>query len=150
MFVTLQCGEENVKLEYRAETLISMQHTGGKILGRDRKLTLEELLNGLADFEFMLWAFWQGMLIHSPTATKEGAYRLYDAFMTAGELSSGDDGGKLMKFSMAIGEAMNAALGIDLKKDLAKKKAKKEEEKMTPDSITTGTPPGSSATEDWA
>lgn len=138
MFKTLMCGDREVKLRYQSKALLSIRDTAGKIIGADRltmikspfkadgKVPVEVVLNFINELDVLIWLFGKGLDWKESGAKPEEANALYDTYMDVPEEEL-DTGERYEAFQMAIGEAIAASRGVDLKKTIEKQKAEQAE-----------------------
>ncbi|MFB3766358.1 MAG: hypothetical protein ACE14P_14080 [Methanotrichaceae archaeon] len=131
MFKSITIGTEEYKIRYTASSIISMQQTGGKVLGANRKISVAEIFKGLSDFEFLMFVFWKGLQAFRPNIKLEEAQEAYDKYVDEDDpenLDNGGQDGKFIKFMNTIMDALNGELHTDTVK--AKKRQEEEQKKQ--------------------
>ena len=147
MFKTLRINEENpetgepareVFLKFPVMEMLKIRDTAADIIGdarfeaagykvpKDRKVPVEVVLHFISELDVMLWLFGQGLAWANSGAKPEEAKELYDRYMDVPE-DELDTGEHLDNLQMAIGEALAASRGINLRKNIAKKTTEAEE-----------------------
>ena len=129
-FNAVTIGDRDIKLRYRAESIMTIERLAGKKIGPAGLSFIEkqagiafsasdkipiELVMGFMDmdFETMLWIWSYGLDWKDSGAKKDEAMALYDAYM---EMEDPDGGDRFKAFKMLAIDAINAARGIDTKK----------------------------------
>lgn len=147
-FNAVTIGDRDIKLRYRAESIMTIEKLAGKKIGPAGLSFIEkqagiafsssdkipiELVMGFMDmdFETMLWIWSYGLDWKESGAKKDEAMALYDAYM---EMEDPDGGDRFKAFKMLAIDAINAARGIDTKKlqeanRIAQEKAIADQEK---------------------
>lgn len=130
---TLICGDREVHLRYPARTHLSIRDTAAKIIGAgrleridfkpiDNKVPIEVVAMLINEIDIMLWLFGKGLDWSGSGAKPEDAADLYDAYMEVPD-DELDTGERLEAFQTAIGEAIAASRGMNLKKTIEKRQA---------------------------
>lgn len=160
---TILCGNREVHLRFPARTILSIRDTAAKVVGLDRlkkigyspidgKVPVEVVSSMIEELDIMLWLFGKGLDWKESGAKPEEAADLYDDYMDVPEEEL-DTGEHYEAFLTAIGEALIASRGMDLKKLQAKQKAEQERLKANAEKTiedikaSTSTEPGTSAVE---
>jgi hypothetical protein len=92
----------------------------------DGKVPVEFVMNYINELDVLIWLFGKGLDWEKSGAKESESSALYDAYMDVPEEEL-DTGERYEAFQMAIGEAIAASRGVDLKKTIAKQKAEQAE-----------------------
>lgn len=129
-FEAITIGDRDIKLRYRAESIMTIERLAGKKIGASGLKFIEkqsgfefsasdkipiELVMGWMDMDFdtMLWIWSFGLDWDKSGAKKDEASALYDAYM---EMEDPDAGDRFKQFKMLAIDSINMARGIDTKK----------------------------------
>ena len=160
---TILCGNREVHMRFPARTILSIRDTAAKIVGPERlkklgyspvdgKVPVEVVSSMIEELDIMLWLFGKGLDWKESGAKPEEAADLYDLYMEVPEEDL-DTGEGYEAFLTAIGEALIASRGMDLKKLQANQKAEQDRLKANAEKTiadlkaSTLTPHGNSAVE---
>lgn len=140
-FESTLIGGKDIKLRYRAESIMTIEKNAGKKIGpaglkfiqaragiefsKDDKIPIELVMAFMdLDFDTMLWIWSFGLNWNGSGAKQNEAAALYDAYM---EDAVADDGERFKQFKLLAIDAINAARGIDTKKLQETNKIRQEE-----------------------
>jgi len=115
MFVPIMIGELQYRIRFPTRVQIDIEKNAGEFLfgNKDLKVTVFDLLTHIGSTFVQSYLLWKGLTWEHPEMTFEEACALRDAYISAGELDSGE---KLTKLTEALSEAILISYGIDPKK----------------------------------
>jgi hypothetical protein len=116
MNTTLLVGDRELHLKFTAKAVMTIEKTGWEALfGEKKHIQIDQLLTKIDQLDVLMYLFRKSVDWKGSGAKPEEAEDLYDAYMDAGELDTGE---KYRVFQMEIASAIAASRGIDLKKTL--------------------------------
>jgi hypothetical protein len=116
MNTILLIGDREISMKFTAKTVMTIEKTGWEALyGEKKHVQVEQILNNIDQLDVLIYLFRKSIDWKGSGAKPEEAEDLYDAYMDAGELDTGE---RYRVFQMEIASAIAASRGIDLKKTL--------------------------------
>lgn len=116
MNTTLLVGDREIYLKFTAKAVMTIEKTGWEALfGEKKHAQIDQFLHKIDQLDVLMYLFRKSIDWKGSGAKADEAEDLYDAYMDAGELDTGE---KYQVFQMEIASAIAASRGIDLKKTL--------------------------------
>jgi len=134
LFTPIKIGDKEYRLRFPAKTLISMERLAGEqLFNTKNRVSVIDLLNNLFSIEVQIYLLQKGLEWEHPDITFEKAAELWEEYFNTGEP---DDGTRNMSLIETLAAALNASIGIDLKKtkSTTKEKARSGHGGKPPDS----------------
>ena len=117
MMQTMLIGDREIHMKFTAKNTMIIEESASEFLfGEKRFISMDELLNKIDRMNVLMYLFRKGLDWKGSGAKPTEAEDLYDAYMEAGELDTGD---RFKEFQMAVATSIAASRGIDLPKLLA-------------------------------
>ena len=116
MNTTILIGDREINMKFTAKAVMAIEKTGWEALyGEKKHVQVEQILNNIDQLDVLIYLFRKSIDWKGSGAKPDEAEDLYDAYMDAGELDTGE---RYRMFQMDIAGAIAASRGIDLKKTL--------------------------------